>query len=259
MKRIKKEIKKIIKFCAVKVIQLVNIIFNIFYKVDEKQVLFLSDVRDVLGGNLKEMYDYLEGKDYKRILCLKKDRRIRRSLKEKLGLIKLLSTSKYIMLDDFSMSISMMVVRKNQEIVQLWHGPGAFKTMGYSRNDKKFNWLNKHSAHMNYTKAIVTADEIRWCFAEAFGMKKENVCATGFPRTDCFFDKKYIEKTRKEFFKKYPKLKNKKIVLFAPTYRGENLKVANYDFSTLDIDDIYKSAIRSNLLPTATKKGTTTR
>ena len=241
MKKIKNFLKNIVKFVALKIIQFINIIFNLFYKIDEKQVLFLSDVREVLGGNLKEMYDYLEGKDYKRVLCLKKDRRIRRGLKEKLRLVKLLSTSKYIFLDDYSMSISMMIVRKGQEVVQLWHGPGAFKTMGYSRNDKKFNCFNKYSAHRNYTKAIVTADEIRWCFAEAFGMDKEKVFASGYPRTDCFFDKKYIDKTKKEFFKKYPELKNKKIILFAPTYRGENLKVANYDFDTLDIDDIYKS------------------
>ncbi|MBE6151146.1 MAG: hypothetical protein E7162_04985 [Firmicutes bacterium] len=240
-KRIKKVIKKYVKFLMVKVIQLIHLIFNMIYKLDDKQVLFLSDVREVLGGNLKEMYDYLEGKDYKRILCLKKERRVRRSFKEKIHLIKLLSTSKYVLLDDYSMSISMMIVRKGQEVVQLWHGPGAFKTMGYSRHDKAFSFLDKYNGHMNYTKSIVTADGVRWCFAEAFGISKDNVHAAGFPRTDCFFDKKYIEKTRKEFFKKYPELKNKKIILFAPTYRGENLKVANYDFSTLDIDDIYKS------------------
>ena len=66
------------------------------------------------------------------------------------------------------------------------------------------------------------------------------VGATGYPRTDIFFNDKYKDNTKKEFYKKYPKLKNKKIILFAPTYRGNSLPTATYDFDKLDLDKIYK-------------------
>ena len=66
-------------------------------------------------------------------------------------------------LSDFSNSISNMKVRKNQEVVQLWHGPGAFKKMGISRADKRTSKLKafiaKYTGHRNYTKAIV--DELQ--------------------------------------------------------------------------------------------------
>ena len=112
---------------------------NISLRQDSKQVLFLSDVRDTLGGNLKVMYDYIDDKEYKKVVCLKSDRRFKRSVKEKIRLIKMISVSKYILLDDFSASIACMVPRKNQQVVQLWHGPGAFKKIGFSRGDKKRN------------------------------------------------------------------------------------------------------------------------
>ena len=40
--------------------------------------------------------------------------------------------------------------------------------------------------------------------------------------------------------KDWEQLKGKKIILFAPTYRGTNLKVANYEFDKLDLDLLYK-------------------
>ena len=232
---------KVKKIFEIFVVHCINIYFNITHRLKSNQVLFLSDVRDTLGGNLKVMYDYLDSDYYKKIVSLKADRRVKRSIGEKLKLIKLLSTSKYILLDDFSNSISMMIPRKNQEIVQLWHGPGAFKKMGYSRPDKKSGMLSKYASHRNYTKAIVTSPSIKWCFEEGFGMEKKGVVsATGFPRCDCFFDQDYIKKVKTRFYREYPELKGKKIILFAPTYRGTNLKVANYEFDKLDLDLLYK-------------------
>lgn len=237
----KKYVKKVKKYFSIKVIQFINLIMNMIYKLEDNKVLFLSDVRDTLGGNLKVMYDYIDDKKYIKEVCLKADRRQKRTLKESFRLLKLLSTSKYILLDDFSASVSRMIPREGQEIVQLWHGPGAFKKMGFSRPDKRKNIFSKYTNHRNYTKAIVTSDEIKWCFKEGFGMDKGEVKATGFPRTDCFFNKKYVDKVKEKFYENYPDLKDKKIILFAPTYRGKNLRVASYDFNKLDLDYIYLS------------------
>lgn len=217
---------------------ILNRVFRIIYKIDNNKVVFLSDVRDVLGGNLEFIYNRIP-EQYNKILYLKSDRKVKRSVRDKIKLLKDLARSKYIILDDFSISISHLKPRKEQEIVQLWHGPGAFKTFGYSRLDKK-NAKNKLYLHRNYTKAIVTSEQIRWCYAEGFGMDEKNIYATGFPRTDIFFNKEYIKKTREEIYAEHPFLKNKKVIVFAPTYRGRNLKVANYDFEQLDLDKIYE-------------------
>lgn len=215
-------------------------IVGFFTRLKKDRVLFLSDVRKELGGNLKSMDDYISSNDYEKVYCLKEDRKVNRSVSEYLYLLKMIGTSKYILLDDFCSIVSFMKRKKGQEIVQLWHGPGAFKTFGLSRSDKKISGLKKYLTHRNYSKTIVTAEDIRWCYAEGFGMKKEDVCATGYPRTDVFFNKKYVSDTKDKIYKEYPVLKNKKVILFAPTYRGNSTLVASYDYDKLDLDKMYK-------------------
>lgn len=224
--------------------QIFNIIFNrlfiIFTKVDTKKVLFLSDVRKDIGeGNLSYMNDYLPS-EYKKVYSFSPDRRVKRSLKEYIKLMYNLSTSGYILLDDFSQYTSYLKVRKNQELVQLWHGPGAYKKFGHSRGNGDLKNSTVHPGYKRYTKAIVTAEDIRPCFADAYSISIDKVQATGFPRTDLFFDKEKIKNKKKEVYNKYPYLKNKKVILFAPTYRGTKVGDAYYDLSKLDIDKLYK-------------------
>lgn len=212
----------------------------LFSKIKENRVLFLSDVRDHLGGNLEMMDNYIKGTKYEKVYCLKKSEKEKIGLTKWLHTIKMICTSKYVILDDFCPMISFIKVKKGQKIIQLWHGPGAYKTFGLSRNDKKAGALKKYLTHRNYTDAIVTSKEIVWCFAEAFGMEEKNVHAVGFPRTDIFFDKEYIKKVKEEFYKKYKDLKNKKIIMFAPTYRGVSLASSYYKYDEIDVDKIYK-------------------
>ena len=79
-----------------------------------------------------------------------------------------------------------------------------------------------------YDYAIVSSREISKHYAEGFGISDENVVATGIPRTDVFMNKKYAESVREKFFKEYPNLKSKKIILFAPTFRGNGQMSAYY-------------------------------
>ena len=44
---------------------------------------------------------------------------------------------------------------------------------------------------------------------------------------------------KNEFYKEYPNLQSKKIILFAPTYRGDGQKTANYNYDWLDLKEIY--------------------
>lgn len=225
--------------------QLFIIFFNRIFcilPIKEDRVLFISDVRKDIGdGNLKYIYDYLPPK-YEKVTSFVPDRRIKRSIKERLRLIYNLSVSKYIMLDDFCQYTSYMKVRKNQELVQLWHGPGAYKKFGHSRAKDGGDLKNVtvHPGYKRYTKAIVSSEEIRPCYAEAFSISVDKVGATGFPRTDMFFDKKVMKEKKSKVEKKYPWLKNKKVILFAPTYRGTRVNDADYGFEHLDLDEIYK-------------------
>ncbi len=227
-----------------------SLLFNVFFNrlflmwpLKENRVLFISDVRGDIGeGNLAYIYNYLPSK-YEKVTSFKADRRIKRSILSKIKLIYNLSVSKYVLLDDFCATTSYMKVRKGQELVQLWHGPGAYKKFGHSRGLEGGDMENKtiHPGYKRYTKAIVSSESIRSCYAEAFSISIDKVKASGFPRTDMFFDSKVMDEKIAKTYEKYPFLKDKKVILFAPTYRGTTVKGAYYDFDVLDLDKIYQT------------------
>lgn len=250
LKKIKKILRKVKRRLktGIKIINffIISKVLSIFLKLKDNKVLFLSDVRNVLDGNLKFVYNYIDDNKFEKVLSLKSDRKEKRNIKQKIKLLYNIVTSKYIILDDYSRFISIIKVRKGQEICQLWHGAGAFKKFGYSRQDK--NKTDKINGHRNYTKVAVTADDIRWCYAEGFGVNIDKVKATGMARTDIFFDKENIERKRNEIYQEYPYLKGKKVILFAPTYRGKSLKKSYYDYEKLDVDKIYKELKEENYI-----------
>ena len=233
LKKIFSKLKKGIKLICLTVI---NRVLRIFTKIEKNKVLFLSDVRETLGGNLELVYNMLPEEKYNKKVSLKADRRAKRSIKDEMNLLIDLVTSEYIMLEDLSRATIPIKLKKGQQLCQLWHAPGAFKKFGYSRKDI----TNIHPAYKKYTKAIVSSKEIEPCYAEAFGITVDKVKATGIPRTDMFFDKTYIEKKKEQLYLQYPILKNKKVILFAPTYRGTPFSDdASYDFNKLDIQKIH--------------------
>ncbi|MGD6887814.1 CDP-glycerol glycerophosphotransferase family protein, partial [Staphylococcus shinii] len=140
----------------------------------------------------------------------------------------------YIFVDDFHPLLYTVKFRKSQEIIQVWHAVGAFKTVGYSRAGKKggpfFNSVN----HRNYTKAFVSSETDIPFYGEAFGIKEQNIIPTGVPRTDILFDEGYEQQVTAEMEAALPIIKDKKVILFAPTFRGNGHHTAHYPFFKID-------------------------
>lgn len=221
------------------------IIYNYFTKnckLNEKRVLFLSDSRDHISGNFEYIYNYLKenNPDYELKTHLKKSLKTKRSFKEKILLLKDIASSKYILVDDFYPLIYPLKIRKNAKLIQVWHAMGAFKTVGYSRNKSKDGYKSSSLTHKNYTDTIVSSENIRENYAEAFGIDIEKVHPYGVPRTDIFYSDKYKRDIRKQLYQKYPQFKNKKVILFAPTFRGKGQKTAYYDYDLIDFNLIKK-------------------
>lgn len=205
-------------------------------KVKDNRVVFLSDSRVDFTGNFEFVYNELKSRGgYDIKYMLKPSIDAKRSLKEMITFVQYISTSKYILLDDYYPQIYKYKIKKDVEVIQLWHATGAFKTFGFSRIGKKGGPKVKSKNHRNYTKAIVSSEDIRIHYAEAFGISEEKVVATGVPRTDIFFDENYKNKKLSEIYSKYPMLKDKKVIMFAPTFRGNGQKTATYDFEEFDV------------------------
>ncbi|WP_231688092.1 CDP-glycerol glycerophosphotransferase family protein [Bacillus sp. FJAT-18017] len=214
-----------------------------FLPLDSKKVIFASDSRTDLSGNFEFVYKQLleTQPQFKYRFMLKPGTGARKSVGEIISLAYNLATSKFILLDDFYPMVYPLKIRDGAELIQLWHAVGAFKTFGYSRTGLPGGPSPNSLNHRNYTKAIVSSKNVAKHYAEGFGISEDKVIATGIPRTDIFFDEIHKEKVRQALYEKYPFLKNKKVIMFAPTFRGPGQQTAYYPTDVLDLDKLYRA------------------
>lgn len=192
-------------------------------------VLFLSDSNAQFVNNQVPLAHELQARGYQVHSVLKSGLKARRTVRDHFTLCVLMAKSPVIIVDDFYPMIYQIRLRPGTQLLQIWHASGAFKTMGFSRSGKPGGPIKGSKTHKNYTAAITSSQDIRGNYAEAFGIPKKNVHATGIPRTDAFFDKDLIERSRSEVFKELEIPDGKKLLLFAPTFRGNGQVTAYYN------------------------------
>ncbi|HEO8420593.1 TPA: CDP-glycerol glycerophosphotransferase family protein [Yersinia enterocolitica] len=221
--------------------------FSLTYKLckllplQTRKIIFASDSRSEMSGNFQFVYDELlrRNLNYDYHLLLKKGVDEKKNYREIFSLAYHLATAKFIILDDFYPMIYPLTIRKNAELIQLWHAVGAFKTFGFSRLGRPGGPSPKSKNHRNYTKAIVSSHNVAKHYAEGFGIDLEKVIPTGIPRTDVFFDKDYQEEVRNNLYEEFPFLKGKKVITFAPTFRGNGQMSAHYPMEVLNLEKLY--------------------
>lgn len=206
-------------------------LFNLFTKfpINNKQISFIIDSNESFKGNL----DYIKKEFEKR-----GDFKFNFFYKDKLSFsnFKNLATSKYVFLNDNFFPLAFMNFKKDTKVVQLWHAPGAFKKFGASSDTKFEDMLSKISQNIDYL--ITSSDNIKDYYAEAFQIDNSKIKALGLPRADYYFENHDLRNIRANFDSNYPLAKNKKIVLYAPTFR-DNPKDNNV-FNFLDLEKFNK-------------------
>ena len=131
-----------------------------------------------------------------------------------------MARSRYIFLDNMFLPMAYMKFRNKVRVVQLWHGTGTLKKLGQDVNEGELKDL-EYRANQVTTDLIASADEIAGIYAKSFAMPKDKVKITGMPRTDILFDKEKQEESLRQFYKQYPICREKKMVLYAPTFRDK--------------------------------------
>ncbi|MGL5646648.1 MAG: CDP-glycerol glycerophosphotransferase family protein, partial [Clostridium sp.] len=236
--------------------RIIKTILKIAYKIActnklKNKIVFASYREDTIYGN----YEYILEELRKRNLDYEYKFLYRKPKKGVLGQIRnliymclaeyYLGTSKIFIIDDFYLPVYVMdKLREETYVIQVWHACGAFKKFGFSIVDKTFgankNYIEDIKIHSNYSKVIVTSKEVVKHYGHAFNMESKDIMPIGVPRTDIFFNDKKIEKVREKLYKMYPKIKDKKIILYAPTFRGINQKNAKGSIR-FDIDKVLEN------------------
>ena len=143
----------------------------------------------------------------------------------------LMSHAELILMDNAFMPMSFFKVRKETKVVQLWHGTGSIKKFGQDSNTGRIKELEQR-INSNIDALIVNSDVLIKQYAGAFGVDEARVYATGLPRTDWLLGLvNDVEKVRRldDIRTKIAHFKNiylqdKKIILYAPTFRDEEVR-----------------------------------
>lgn len=150
-----------------------------------------------------------------------------------------LARAEVVFVDNYFAFLSVMDFKPNVDCIQLWHAAGAVKKFGmedptfYSRSaaaQKRF--LN---VYKRFDKVVVGSDEMIPIFKTAFNLKEEQFLMTGIPRTDFFFDVDAMGAAKQAVLSEFPTIEGKKVILYAPTFRRNQL---NEQAIALDVDKI---------------------
>ncbi|MDH5244610.1 MAG: CDP-glycerol glycerophosphotransferase family protein [Chloroflexota bacterium] len=209
-----------------------------------RRILFASDSRAELGGNLKVVWDRMIDRgldrDYRLLKLFRPSITDRRSLRDRIRMPWLLATADVILIDDY-MPVIYGIDDPGVRIIQLWHASGAFKTVGYSRVGKAGGPSPFSRIHKNYSYAIVSSDHDVPFYAEAFGIPESRVVPTGIPRMDRFFDSEARARGREAALAAFPMSRGRTAILFAPTFRG-GTRTASYDTGRIDYEALHALA-----------------
>ena len=224
-------IKAILQFCILPLVY-------IFYKnrtIQENLVIFADSKNNGIPYSMLAMYETVKhtNKYEIKVLCIDYSKlSILEKVEAIIEFMKLYANAKYVFICDYFLPVSSCKKRKETKVIQLWHSSGLQKKFGYDAIDDLGN-IFFCKPTKNFDLVSVSSEFIKKYFVEAWKLNNENVKAFGTSRTDILFDEKYKEFCINNFYKIYPEAKNKKIILWAPTFRGN----AN-DGKLVGIDDI---------------------
>lgn len=194
--------------------------------VDEKLITFAYNKNYTkMPDNLQFIYDYMKSKGYNCHIAASPQSSIQRII---FGITfqKYYARSKCVFLTDHFDPVYAHKPNKGTRVIQLWHACGAFKKWGFSTLHLKWGGTEKDMLrfpmHNTYTDVFVSSEDIIPCYAEAFNCDKSIVKALGTPRTDIYFNKEFTGSCRDEILKHFPEIGDRKIILYAPTFRGNN-------------------------------------
>lgn len=208
--------------------------------INPRLVLFASEVEHEPGANFRPLMDRLsaEGYDCRFFSVTQSLSRPKRHLRS-LRFLWAYSRARAVFLTESFSPTDACKHRKGTVLVQLWHGCGAFKKFGYSTAQQDWGpgrfQLRLLPMYRHYDYISASAPGIIPPLAEAFGCDPSIIVPWGMPRTDAYFAPAAADESRAAVLAAFPEIGARKIVLYAPTFRGKNLSAARHD-GVLDYD-----------------------
>lgn len=245
----KANLKANVRKCSFRLLQQMYDHYRKKYRKNKNTVLFLYEANYNMASNLKAVEKRIREREIDKdfeiiefawIADIPSEYTIKQRIHNQRILMKNLAKANIIFCDNYVPAFTRVKLDLDKTtIINLWHAGIGFKAVGYSR------WGHLAAsapflAHRVYTYGVCGSRQVSHVFAEAWGINSERVLPTGMPRMDKYLDKSHREEKTKELYEAYPMCKGKKVILFAPTFRGNNHPDAHYPFEIMDFEKLYK-------------------
>ena len=132
-----------------------------------------------------------------------------------------LAKARVCVLDSYWPPVSLLHHKKQLKVIQIWHAIGKIKKSGKASVGEKSGRSQQTAElldmHRNYDYIIAGAKIWNPFYCESFGCTEDKLLNYGLPRIDYLLQT--ADANREKFFRENPELKEKKIILYAPTFR----------------------------------------
>jgi CDP-ribitol ribitolphosphotransferase len=131
----------------------------------------------------------------------------------------LVHTSRLVVVDNAYLPVHVAPHRPSTTVVQVWHAPGALKRFGADTTGG-LEEPERTFLHRNYDFVVAPGEGARGPWSRALRTPLERVLPLGTPRTDRLYDTAALDASRSWLLGIHPSLRDRKVVLYAPTFRG---------------------------------------
>lgn len=198
-----------------------------FFPCQKNKVLFLSRQSSELTLDFRMLKEELEHqkKEIKIVsICNRMDDKKEGMIKFGLNMLRSmfhLATSSVCVLDAYWPAVSLLKHKKSLTVIQMWHALGKIKQSGYQTIGKESGRSRKVSEllcmHRNYDYIIAGGSAWNPYYVASFDTTEDKLVNIGLPRIDYLLN--VAEENQKKVLEKYPELKEKQVILYAPTFR----------------------------------------
>ena len=140
-------------------------------------------------------------------------------------------TAGLVIVDNAWLPVHVAPHRRGTTVVQVWHAAGALKRFGMD-TAKPPDEPERSFLHRHYDWVVTSGEASRGPWAAALRTPVERVLPLGSARTDDLLDPVRLAAARSWALAAYPALLGRRVVLYAPTFRGRG--AAKADGGALD-------------------------
>lgn len=131
----------------------------------------------------------------------------------------LLRTSRWFVVDNAYLPVHLLPTRRGTTVIQVWHAVGALKRFGWDTG-RPLRDPERRFLHRHYDWVVCTSERARLPWSRAFRVPPERVLPLGTPRVDALVDADARAAAAERVRARYPVLRDRVVVLYAPTFRG---------------------------------------